>query len=254
MSRTRLLTAATIVLMAGAAPAAFAQQFGMGGQSGFNSGGFGQSGFGQSGFGQSSFGQSGFGQSGFGQSGLGSSGFGGGGFGTSGFSGQGFGQSQYGNNAQGGQAFVGRDSSDMQAVFNQLGQSSNQFFQQLNRTMGRGRRNSAQQENVKRPIRVQLHVAFDHVRPQPAALATTVRSRLDTLLTRRNIVAPDVEVVGDTVILRGTAPNESQRLVIEKLVALEPGVAAVENQMTVEELPSNLDSLPEVPIPPQENK
>ena len=89
------------------------------------------------------------------------------------------------------------------------------------------------------PVRVQLNVAFDHPQVQPTVVATAVRGRLEKLLARRNIAAPEVEIVGDTVVLRGVAPSESQRLVIEKLVSLEPGVCAVENQMTVAQEPAN---------------
>jgi hypothetical protein len=38
---------------------------------------------------------------------------------------------------------------------------------------------------------------------------------------------------GDTAVLRGVAATDSQRLVLEKLVALEPGVRQVRNEMTV---------------------
>lgn len=242
MSKRILFTGLTAILVVATTPPATAQvqqgggtgfgSFGSGGST-FGNGTFGNSGSGSNTFGNSTFGNSGFGSSGFG-SGAGTSGFGTGGFGNTGF-----GQS----GAGGAQGFVGRDSGDMQAVFNQLGRSSNQFFQQLNRTMGgRGQNRNRQgggQANAELPFRVQLRVAFDHVRPQPAAVATTVRNRLETALASRIVDLPEVEMDGDTVILRGVAQSESQRLVIEKLVSLEPGVSLVDNQMTVAEaLPS----------------
>ena len=163
--------------------------------------------------------------------------------------GTGFGQNS-GTNQQGGQNFVGRDSADMTSVFNQLGRNSNQFFQQLNRTMGRsnrGRGNTSQEENVVLPVRVRLDVAFDHPQVQPATVAATVRTRLEKVLSRRSIASPNVELKGDTIVLHGVAPSESQRLVIEKLVSLEPGVLAVDNQMTV--APQQPSATP--PLPPQ---
>lgn len=267
MLRTRFFLTTTALLLAATAPTALAQfQSGGGGRGGagggFGSGGggsssFGTTGFGSSGFGSSGFGTTGFGSSGFGSSGFGSSGFGGGfgsggfgssGFGSSGFGGGGFGQSGFGG-AGGGQTFVGRDAGDMQSVFNQLGRSSNQFMQQLNRTIGGGNRNRQrnqqnQEENAELMVRVKLNVAFDHARPQPAAVASTVRARLNSILERRNIAAPDVEIVGDAVVLRGTAASESERLVIEKLVSIEPGVSEVRNEMTV---------AGSLPVPPQDN-
>jgi osmotically-inducible protein OsmY len=213
---------------------------------------------GSSGFGSGGFGSGGLGSSGFGSGGLGSSGLGGSGFGTSGQGGSGFGQNSLGNNQQGGQNFVGRDSGDMASVFNQLGRNSNQFFQQLNRSMGGGRnqQGNSQQDNAALLVRVRLDVAFDHPRSQPTVVATAVRGRLETVLAGRSIVAPEVEMNGDTVVLRGVAPSESQRLMIEKLVSLEPGVADVDNQMTVAtEQSANeraaTESSASPPLPPQ---
>jgi len=256
--------AALLIISAGALPA-WGQGFGGGqsgtGGSGFGGrtssfgaggfgGGFGSSGLGASGFGSSGFG-GGFGSSGFGGGGFGSSGFGSG-FGSSGFGGSGFNQNSFGNNQQGGQNFVGRDSSDMASVFNQLGRNSNQFFRQLNRTLGGNRNqrnNSSQGDNAALLVRVRLDVAFDHPQVRPTAVATAIRGRLDTILAGRNIVMPEVEMDGDTVVLRGVAPSESQRLVIEKLVSLEPGVAEVVNQMTVA-----TESSSDAPLPPQADR
>ena len=154
------------------------------------------------------------------------------------------------NNMQNGQpTFVGRDSSDMANVFRQMGRSSNQFFQQLNRTMGRGgrgRNNSSDEENAALAVRVRLDVAFDQPQIQPSIVANKVRTRLTSSLSRRNIVAPEVELAGNTVVLRGVAQSESQRMVIEQLAKMEPGVFAVDNQMTVAD-PS--DSQPSAPAP-----
>jgi BON domain len=235
-------------------PSAVAQQFGGGGNSGFGGGssgsGFGSSGFGGGGggsFGSGTGGFSGFGGSGFG----GSSNFGGGfsnafgsnGIGSGGGGGQGFGQGlngggQFnggGQGGQGGQQFVGRSDSDMQSMMKSLGKNSNQFFQQLNRTLGQGNKGkqSQQKENATLPVRVRLNVAFDSATPSSPVLATSLHTHIDKLLAARKMGAPDIEVDGDTVVLRGTAESESQRLVIEKLVSLEPGVSQVLNQMTV---------------------
>ena len=277
--RRRMLEAIVVSAVCMTAAAAFAQYSGtgrgFGGSSGLGSSGFG-GGFGSSGFGSSSFG-GGFGGGGFGGSGFGS-GFGSGlgsGFGSGLGGGSGFGGSRFGSGSgvfrnagigsgsfgqsglsgmQGGQAFVGRDSGDMQAFFGQMGRASNQFFQQLGRTVGGGRgqraqrRATAQAENEAPPVRVRLNVAFDYPQAPPPALATTVRTRLDPILARRSVASPDVGVVSDTVVLRGTVASDNERRLIERLVSLEPGVAAVENQLTVAE-----PEPPGPPLPPQEN-
>jgi hypothetical protein len=244
-----------------------AQSFGTSGTSGFGRGSFGTSGFGTSGFGNSGFGgfgsgfgSSGFGGSGFGSgfggsgfgSGFGSSGFGGmGGFGSSGFGGfgnsgfggmSGFGNSGFGGSGYGGQNFVGRDAADMASTWNQMGQAGAQFFNQMNRSMNRGNRrrnndnndsSSTNVENPPLPMRVSLQVAFTAPRPSSAALQNTVRTRIAQVLAQQGIVAPQVTMEGNVAVLRGVAATDSQRLVLEKLVALEPGISEVRNEMTV---------------------
>jgi BON domain len=221
--------------------------FGSGGfgSSGFGSSGFGSSGFGSGGFGSSGFGSSGFGSGGFGSSGFGSSGFGSGGFGSSGFGSGGFGSGGFGASpftggfGQGGQNFVGRDSSDMQALFNNLGRSSNQFFNQLGRTLNGGsRRNRPQNQNQDQaqnnapPVRVQFRLAPED-RAVPVVTASQIQTRLQRVFADAKFASPDITVEGDVVTLRGTAPSENRRLVIEKLAELEPGVGQVWNLMTV---------------------
>ena len=64
-------------------------------------------------------------------------------------------------------------------------------------------------------------------------LANTIRTRLGRILATQNIAAPDLTMEGGVAVLRGVAATEGQRLVLERLVAMEPGVSAVRNEMTV---------------------
>ena len=80
---------------------------------------------------------------------------------------------------------------------------------------------------------VQLQVAFTTLRPSPAQLTNSIRTRLGQILAEQNIVAPQLTMEGDVAVLGGVAATESQRLVLEKLIAMEPGVRAVRNEMTV---------------------
>ncbi len=206
------------------------------GSSGFGSSGFGSSGFGgsgMSGFGSSGLGGSGFGSSGFGTSGFGSSGFGNSSFGQSGFGGSGFGNSQFG----GGQSFVGRDAADMQSTFMQSNSASTQFFKNMNRQMSR--RNRRQQtattttENPPQKMRVQVHTAFDTPRPTSNVVAATLQTRLAKILADHHMTQPTVTVQDGTAVISGAAASDSERQVIAQLVALEPGVREVRNEMTV---------------------
>lgn len=222
--------------------------FGSGGfgSGGMGSGGFGSGGFGSSGFGSSGFGSSGFGSGGFGSGGFGSSGFGGGfgnsgfgnsGFGNSGFGG-GYGNSGYGGNT-GGQNFVGRDAGDMQAVWGQMGRASTQFFNSMNRNMGRNNNNNSRRQTSKaiqnppQPMRVQVKVAFDAPRAAPSQLVSGIQTRLARIADERKWVRPNLRMEGDTAVLSGVAASESERAVMGQLLAIEPGVREVRNEMTI---------------------
>jgi hypothetical protein len=251
MIRRLFAVCAVVSLLLSVVP--FAMSQGFGGTSAFRGGGLGSSGFGSSGFG-SGFGSSGFGSSAFGSgfgssgfgSGFGSSGFGGGGFGNSGFGGNGFGSSGFGNSGfgnrfgngayGGGQNFVGRDAADMQAAFGQMGRAGTQFFNTMNRNMGRNnsrRQNTKTVENPPQPMRIEVHVAFDAPRPASSQLATTIRERLTTILADHKMSQPGIVMQGDTAVISGAAASENERDIISELVALEPGVRDVRNEMTV---------------------
>jgi hypothetical protein len=259
----RITFACVFALIAAAADQSYAQGFGTSGTSAFGGNSFG-SGFGNSGFGSSGFGNSGFGGSGnsgfggFGNSGVGNSGFGGmgnsgfGGFGNSGFGNSGFGgmgnsgfggagnsgfggggNTGYGGN-MGGQNFGGGTSD----TWSQFGQASTQFFNNMNRNMGRQNRqrndsSSANVENPPQEMRVRLEVAFNAPRPTTEQLASSLGTKLSTILARQGIVAPEVTLEGNVAVLRGVAATDGQRLVLEKLIAMEPGIRAVRNEMTV---------------------
>jgi hypothetical protein len=248
MSQAKSIAIAIAVVAIGASSAW--AQFGSSGRA--SGSGFGQSGFGSGmgsglggsgGFGSGTGGFSGFGGSAFGNSssfgGNFGNAFGSNGFGSGGNIGiQGFGQGMNGgmNGQNGGQNFIGRSGSDMQAMMKAMGEGSNQFFRQLNRTLGqanRGKQGGQTEETTKQHVPVQLVVGFDSPRPQSTALAAAVHQHIDKILAGHKFPAPEIEVDGDTVVLRGNAESESQALVIEKLVSLEPGVSQVLNQMTV---------------------
>jgi hypothetical protein len=224
------------------------------GSSGFGSSGFGSSGFGSSGFGSSGFGSSGFGSSGFGNSGFGASRFGSGGFGSSGFGSSRFGSSGMGSSGYGGgqygggQNFVGRDAADMQQVFGQMGRAGQQFFNQMNRNMG-GRNNNNRRritqkiQNPPQPTRVEVRVGFTPPRQAPSELANTIRTRIAKILVDHKMSPPVLNMDGDTAVISGVAASENERDVIAMLIALEPGVRDVRNEMTLADS-ANVDTAP----------
>ena len=188
---------------------------GMGGSGGFGSSGMGGMG---GGMGNSSFGRSGGGNSSFGNSGFGNS--------------SGFGGGQQG----GGTSFVGRDATDMQGTFQQTSKAQTQFFNNMNRQMSRNNnrdRKSKTTSNPAQPMRMEVKVAFNPVRPTSDAVAARVQNRLSKILADHNMTQPLITVQGDAAVISGAAASDNERQVIGKLVALESGVRSVRNEMTV---------------------
>jgi hypothetical protein len=168
----------------------------------------------------------------------------GGGMGGGAGFGMGGGQMGFGSNQN--QGFIGRDAADVQAMFQSMatgaqgmgGQNQNQ---NRNRGQQRGQGNDRQQqsggEQATAPIRVRLQVAFDYPLPSttsggPVAFEPT---QYDRILEERQVENFAIQRYGSRVIITGLAANASERLLMEKLVSLEPGVTEVENQMTVPE-------------------
>ena len=163
-----------------------------------------------------------------------------GGFGSPSFGG-GFGSQSFGmGGIGGGQNFIGRDSADMAATFSDMSRAGTQFFNQAARQMRRGNReNQAVEafENPPQPLRVELQIAFNAPQPAPIDVAASLRTRLAKILASHQIAQPVVTLEGDTAVLSGIAATESQRLVLEKLISLEPGVRQVRNEMVVAGVP-----------------
>jgi hypothetical protein len=253
MIRRLIAISAVIALVSNSGVAAFAQNFGSSRGGGMGSSGFGSSAFGSGGMGGGGFGGMSSGMGGFG-GGMGSSGFGGmggggmggmgGGFGSSGFGGGGmgggnsmFGSSGFGNSGIGGgqSNFIGRDANDMQATFGQMGRASTQFFNNMNRNMRNSSRRSTKKtvQSVGQPMRVEVKVAFNSPRPPAAQVARDIRTRLAKILAEHHMSQPTVNMEGDTVVVGGVAASENERDVISQLLAIEPGIRNVRNEMTI---------------------
>ena len=177
-----------------------------------------------SGIGSSGIGSSGIGSSGIGSSGIGSSGFGS----TSGFGSQ-------STSGQSSSGFIGRDSSDVTTMFeNMTRQATGSGRAGQTRNSQRSDRTSSAQRN-KQPLRVQIKVTFDHPNMLSPQLVTAENTKMNELLAEREVSAVTLVREEGRVVLGGTATSEWERKVAEKLVALQPGVRTVTNQMTVAE-------------------
>lgn len=229
----------------------YGQQSGYGGQQG-GFGGFGgqqQGGFGgmngggmNSGFGGGM--QSAFGAGAYGGSMMGG-GFGGGMGGQQGGLGMpgGFGQQNGGYPTQ--RNFVGRDSAEVGRNFQgqfggqgqfgqgQFGRRGNQQVQNFN-DQRESQRRWRDQPTPPPAVRVQLRPAFD----LPAVgltpeVQTGVQARVTTALAARGAGAAEVAFAPGGVVLTGTVASARDRLLVARLVSLEPGVGAIENRLAI---------------------
>jgi osmotically-inducible protein OsmY len=167
------------------------------------------------------------------------------------------------NRAQQSNGFIGRSSEDMQrfigAAAAQQGQGQNggrmqgtNFGggrnQQFGGQMGRGQQGmqgmngqfgemfdnqSAEQLQNQRRFRTKLSLGFA---PTPK-LATTFASASSIRLTRsleRSVgTGVQVQLADATVVLTGTVPTSTEKMLAEQLALLEPGVGRVQNDLVV---------------------
>lgn len=198
---------------------------------GATSGSAGTTRFGSTGFGTSSLGSS-LGGSSLGQSSLGSASSG---LGSSGAT---FGANTTGTgNTQG---FVGRAGSDLESFFGGIGAAVEQFERG-----DRSGRRDADAPEVRRPeVRVRLTVSPEFGRQTVAkkadagaALTTVARA-----LARKKIDTVRMSSADGVTVLEGTVRSDSERRLVEKLVAIEPGIRTIDNRLTIAESPN--DTLP----------
>lgn len=135
------------------------------------------------------------------------------------------------------QSFVGSDSEDVRQIFEQMGRNSDRMVSEMERSNNRRRNRDREraQENAPPPVRIQLKVAFEHPAMPVGAVPASVSTRLTKIAEMKGLPVPEAAYENGVVTLTGVAPSASDRLLMEKLVSLEPGVKRVENQMTVAE-------------------
>lgn len=100
---------------------------------------------------------------------------------------------------------------------------------QFNQLGGQGNLGRTQQQM---PIPVRLGFPAVHSRPNDAAVR--FQTRLTRIPSLAHLTGVQAVVEGSTVVLRGTVPTEHDREVLERVALLEPGIAAVRNELVVE--------------------
>lgn len=224
-----LFAAIAAILLSTSKSSAQGRSSGTGGFGTGSSFGSSQSGFGQSSFGSGSSGGSAFGQSALGQSAFGQSGFGSGG--TSGLGAAG----TTGATATGTTPFVGRGAADLDAFFGGI----NEAFGNAQRSQRNGRNSSSASGEAGRrpPVRVKLTVSPELQSAVTARQATasmpTSRSisKAAQRIAQRGLTGVAVATVGESVTLSGVVQSESEKRLAEKLLAIEPSVRQIDNQI-----------------------
>jgi hypothetical protein len=180
----------------------------------------------------------GFGNASFSQGGMG--GMGGGGMGGQSLGGQGggMGATGFGTGGQQQGAFIGRDSSEVTAMFEAMGrqgQQANNRGQRGNQNSNRGRDANEGADSIQQQVRVQLRIGFEVPDAASSPMATALSQRLAKVLEERAISDFDFTVNSGNVIVTGVAKDEFEQMLVSQLLSQQPGVLTVTNQMTVVE-------------------
>lgn len=119
---------------------------------------------------------------------------------------------------------------------NQLGGRGNNQGFGLDQNFGQGGQsgfgggNNRNQPTV-RPVQ---KVAFSYPQPKAEVTTTSINTRFEKLSARTSFKGLNVELVGDgKAVLRGTVASEDSRRLAERIVALEPGVRSVQNELVI---------------------
>ncbi len=141
------------------------------------------------------------------------------------------------NRGQGG--FVGSDAQDMRSSFENMtgSQRRSVMFDSVVENLNQMRQSNNQRDRRRQrpdPVRVQLRLSFDYPRLESRQVAVTLQSNLTRALDLQGLVAPRVELDGGTATVSGSVPNERERAVIERMLALQPGVSNVKNLLTID--------------------
>lgn len=150
-----------------------------------------------------------------------------------------FGQGAAAANGGNQQGFVGRDAADAAAFFQALGSNAangQAVRRQFNNNANRGRGAEVNQDS-RPPVRVELRLGF-----APGFERSTARSEsLDRILrsvANKGLADVAVRLEAGRVTLEGSVPTASDRGLVERIARLEPGVSKVDNQLTINAMPT----------------
>jgi hypothetical protein len=154
------------------------------------------------------------------------------------------------NNRQSG--FVGSDAQDMTNSFGNMSgrQRRGAMFDMMVENLN-DMRDSQRQRGRRRPldpVRVQLRPSFNYPQLESRQVLVTLQSNLTRSSDLLGFVAPRVELDGRIATVSGSVPNEHERAVIAKMIAMQPGVSNVENLLTIDPVVAATDPFAANPI------
>ena len=101
--------------------------------------------------------------------------------------------------------------------------------------------NQQQNQRGRQQLRIPMRIGFTAAPAQMAARSQQFATRVPKIPGLKNVRGLTVEMDGETAILRGKVDSEDQRLLVERMAKLEPGISAVQNELQVE-APESLTS------------
>jgi hypothetical protein len=139
--------------------------------------------------------------------------------------------------AQAQSGFVGRDAQSMRQTMQNLSgrERRTMMFDMMieNLSEMRDSRRGGNRREPAPPARVRIEQGFAAPPTAAGPARQAAVDRAQQALVRKGLEGVDATVSGETVVLRGVVAADYDRQLAEQLFALEPGIAAVDNQLTV---------------------
>ncbi|MFO0902668.1 MAG: BON domain-containing protein [Pirellulales bacterium] len=94
--------------------------------------------------------------------------------------------------------------------------------------------NQQQNQRGRQQLRIPMRLGFTSPPAQMSVRSRQFATRVPKIPGLKNVRELTIEMDGETAILRGKVDSEDQRLLVERMAKLEPGISAVQNELQVE--------------------
>ena len=129
---------------------------------------------------------------------------------------------------------MGRNSrSTTRSSYSNANRSTNRNYSSYGNSGYGTQSNRARYGQTTADVQPTLSLGFDYAGPVVPNLTTKLVSRLKTSAVATATLPVQVQVLDGTATLTGTVASDHERALAEQLLALEPGVRRVDNQLSV---------------------